>query len=65
MSISESIPLKSLTDQSDYVNNTETIRKLKHSSRIYEEVFKLHTFKSKYSSLWSSSPEQFLEMATN
>ena len=64
MSISESIPLKSLTDQSDYVNNTDTIRKLKHSSRIYEDVFKLHKFKTNYSSLWSSNPEQFLNMAT-
>lgn len=62
-SISESIPLKALTDQTDYINNTEHIRKLKHSSRIHEDVFKLHTFKSKYSSLWSENPEQFLEMA--
>jgi hypothetical protein len=65
MSISESIPLKSLTDQTDYVNNSDTIRKLKHSGRIYEDVFKLHTFKTKYSSLWSSDPQQFLDMATS
>ena len=63
MSISESIPLKALTDQTDYVNNTENIRKLKHSVLIRDDVRKLDSFKKKNPYLWEASPQQFLELA--
>lgn len=63
MSISESIPLKSLIDESEYVNNTETIRKLKHSTMIRDDVRRLDTFKAKNSSLFKDNPGLFLELA--
>lgn len=63
MNISESIPLKSLIDESEYVNNTESIRKLKHSSKIRDDVRRLDTFKAKNSNLFKENPERFLELA--
>ena len=62
-SISESIPLKSLIDDSEYVNNTESIRKLKHSTRIRDDVRRLDTFKAQNAQLFKENPERFLELA--
>jgi hypothetical protein len=62
-SISESIPLKALTDDSDYVNNTETIRKLKHSILIRDEVRKLDSFKKRNAYLFEVNPQLFIESA--
>lgn len=47
MTISENLPLKSLLDQSNYVNHTETIRRLKHSVLIRDDIRKLDSFKKK------------------
>jgi hypothetical protein len=62
-SISESIPLKSLIDESEYVNNTESIRKLKHSTKIRDDVRRLDTFKAQNAGLFKENPERFLELA--
>uniref|UniRef100_A0A6C0B8L2 Uncharacterized protein n=1 Tax=viral metagenome TaxID=1070528 RepID=A0A6C0B8L2_9ZZZZ len=61
--ISESIPLKSLIDESEYVNNTESIRKLKHSTKIRDDVRRLDTFKSQNNDLFKNNIERFLELA--
>jgi hypothetical protein len=61
MSISENLPLKALLDQSNYVNHTETIRRLKHSKLIRDDIRKLDNFKKKNALLWESNPQQFLE----
>uniref|UniRef100_A0A6C0B494 Uncharacterized protein n=1 Tax=viral metagenome TaxID=1070528 RepID=A0A6C0B494_9ZZZZ len=63
MSISESIPLKSLIDESEYVNNTDSIRKLKHSTKIRDDVRRLDIFKTQNADLFKESPERFLELA--
>jgi hypothetical protein len=60
-SISENLPLKSLLDQSNYVNHTETIRRLKHSLLIRDDVRKLDTFKKKNALMFESNQQQFLE----
>lgn len=62
-SISESIPLKSLMDESEYVNNTESIRKLKHSTKIRDDVRRLDIFKTQSADLFKENPERFLEIA--
>lgn len=62
-SISESIPLKSLMDESEYVNNTDSIRKLKHSTKIRDDVRRLDTFKTQNAELFKENPERFLEIA--
>jgi len=62
-SISESIPLKSLMDESEYVNNTESIRKLKHSTKIRDDVRRLDIFKTQSADLFKENPERFLELA--
>jgi len=61
MTISENLPLKSLLDQSNYVNHTDTIRRLKHSSLIRDDIRKLDSFKKKNALLWESNPQLFLE----
>jgi hypothetical protein len=60
-SISENLPLKSLLDQSNYVNHTETIRRLKHSLLIRDDVRKLDTFKKKNALMFESNQQRFLE----
>lgn len=61
MTISENLPLKSLLDQTDYVNHTETIRRLKHSVLIRDDIRKLDSFKKRNALLWESNKELFLE----
>lgn len=61
MTISENLPLKSLLDQSNYVNHTETIRRLKHSILIRDDIRKLDSFKKKNALLWESNQQQYLE----
>jgi len=65
MSISENLPLSALLDQSNYVDNTETIRKLKHSKLIRDDIRKLDTFKNKNKMLWETNPQEFLEICAS
>ena len=48
-------------DNSEYVNNTDNIRKLKHSTLISDDIRKIHIMKTKYSSLEEHDPAGFLE----
>jgi hypothetical protein len=61
MTISENLPLKSLLDETNYVNHTETIRRLKHSILIRDDIRKLDSFKKKNALLWESNQQQYLE----
>jgi len=58
----ERLNLKKLIDESDCENNTENIRKLKHSKLIRDDVRKMDTLKNSNSELRKSNPEQFTEM---
>jgi len=61
----ERLNLKRLIDQSDCDNNTEQIRKLKHSILIRDDIRKMEIFKKKEESLKYSEPEVFLEKLKN
>ena len=61
----ERLNLKRLIDQSDCDNNTEQIRKLKHSFLIRDDIRKMEIFKKKEETLKHSEPEVFLEKLKN
>jgi len=61
----ERLNLKRLIDQSDCDNNTEQIRKLKHSILIRDDIRKMEIFKKKEETLKHSEPEVFLEKLKN
>ena len=65
MKSSENLNLKNLTDQSEYVDNTETIKRLKHSTLIRDDIRKLDNLKKNQSSLKSSHFEGFLELCVS
>lgn len=63
MSQHESLDLKQLmNNNTDYVDNTENIRSLKHSSQIQSEVKTLESLKVKHSVLRKQDENQFIEM---
>lgn len=55
----ERIDLKRLISQTECEDNTENIRKLKHSSRILNDVSKLVKFKKDNITLYNDKPEEF------
>jgi len=57
----ERLNLKRLVDNSDCENNTENIRKLKHSGLINEDIKKMLKYKVNHDSLMRDDPETFLE----
>lgn len=65
MSHSERLDLKQLLDKSDYVDNTEHIRKVKHSVLIRNDIRKLENLKTTNVDLRQKYPEQFLETCQN
>lgn len=62
MNDQERLDLKHLLDRSDYVDNTENIRKLKHSTFIRDDIRKLDTFKNTHASLRLNNPTEFEDM---
>jgi len=62
MNFSESLNLKHLLDDSQYVDNTETIRKLKHSVHIRDDIRTLETLKVTNELLRTGQFEDFLEL---
>lgn len=62
MNSDERLNLKKLINEMDCENNTENIRKLKHSVLIRDDVRKLDTLKNKIGSLKDSDFPAFLEM---
>ena len=61
----ERLNLKRLVDQSDCENNTEQIRKLKHSVLIGNDIEKMTAFMKQEDELKHSEPERFLEQLKN
>uniref|UniRef100_A0A6C0D5R2 Uncharacterized protein n=1 Tax=viral metagenome TaxID=1070528 RepID=A0A6C0D5R2_9ZZZZ len=62
MNADERLNLKKLINEMDCENNTENIRKLKHSVLIRDDIRKLDTLKNKIDSLKDSDFPAFLEM---
>ena len=58
----ERLNLKKLMNELDYVDNTETIRRLKHSSKIRDNIKKLQQLKVEHAEIRFSSPEQFFNI---
>ena len=63
LSNDERLNLKKLMNEMDYVDNTETIQRLKHSSKIRDNMKKLEQLKQEHAELRVSSPEQFFNIA--
>ena len=61
ISAEDRLNLKRLVDNSECENNTENIRKLKHSLPINEDIKKMLKYKINNDSLKQSDPEAFLE----
>lgn len=63
LSKDERLNLKKLMNELDYVDNTHTIQRLKHSSKIRENMKKLEQLKIDHAELRACSPEQFFNIA--
>jgi hypothetical protein len=61
MSHSERLDLKQLLDKTDYVDNTEHIRKVKHSVFLRDDIRKMENLKTANEDLRKKHPEQFME----
>jgi hypothetical protein len=61
MNKQENLDLKRLIDETQCGNNTENIRKLKHSGLINEDIKKMLKYKVNHDSLMRDDPETFLE----
>jgi len=62
MNAEEKLNLKKLLDNSDCENNTDNIRKLKHSIRIRDDIRALELLKRDERALMAMEPQQFLEL---
>lgn len=65
MTPEEKINLKNLLDNSDCENNTENIRKLKHSIRIRDDIRSLELLKRDEKALMAMDPPEFLNLCQN
>jgi hypothetical protein len=62
MNNTEKLNLKRLIDESQCEDNTENIRKLKHSVKIRDDIRKIENLKKTNSALRSLQPEEFREL---
>ena len=62
LSDDDRLNLKKMMSEMDYVDNTETIRRLKHSIRIRDNIRKLEDLKREHADLRVTSPEQFFNI---
>lgn len=62
LSDDERLNLKKMMSEMDYVDNTETIRRLKHSVKIRDNIRKLEDLKREHSTMRVTSPEQFFNI---
>lgn len=62
LSDDERINLKKLMNEMDYEDNTETIRRLKHSTKIRENIRKFEELKKEHAEVRINSPEQFFNI---
>lgn len=65
MTPEESLNLKKMIKESECEDNTEYIRKVKHSMKIRDEIRKIEVLKLEKASLYASDPETFRTLATN
>ena len=65
MNSQERINLKKLVDESDCVDNTEGIRKVKHSAKILGDIRTMEQLKKKHAELRETAPEEFAEVCRN
>ena len=56
LSDDERLNLKHLMKEMDYVDNTETIRRLKHSTKIRNDIKKLTELKKEHADLRETMP---------
>jgi hypothetical protein len=62
MNPEEKLNLKRLIDNSDCENNTETIRRVKHSVKIRDDIRRLENLKKTDGHLRATDPAEFLEL---
>ena len=62
MNSQERLNLKKLVDQSDAEDNTETIRRVRHSGPILDGLRVMEQLKRKHADLRASNPEEFAEL---
>lgn len=65
MNSQERINLKKLVDESDCVDNTENIRKVKHSTKILNDIRTMEQLKKKHAELRETDQEAFCELCRN
>ena len=65
MNPQERVDLKRLMNQHDYQDNTEGIRKLKHSDLIQADIQKMENLKKKHADIRASSSKKFESMCTS
>jgi len=58
----ERLNLKKLVDEMDCEDNTENIRKLKHSVLIRNDIRKIENLKTKHTELKKSNPDEFMNL---
>tara|TARA_Y100001970_G_C14257529_1_gene876576 strand:- start:5134 stop:5631 length:498 start_codon:yes stop_codon:yes gene_type:complete len=59
MNTNERIQLEKMIKANDAVNNTQKIRDLKHSKKIYDDANKLIVLKKKYANLYKNNLDSF------
>jgi hypothetical protein len=62
--ISERLDLNKLLRESDAADNTETIRRMKHSGPLIESICVMETLKRTHRELRTSDPQQFFILCT-
>jgi hypothetical protein len=65
MNPEEKLNLKKLLDSSECENNTEDIKKLKHSTRIRDDIRLLENLKKSEKHMMALNPEKFLDLCQN
>ena len=65
MNAEDKLNLKKLIDNSDCENNTESIRKLRHSIRIRDDIRTLELLKKNEKPLMAMDPATFLDLCQN
>jgi hypothetical protein len=65
MNSQERINLKKLVEESDCVDNTENIRKVKHSTKILNDIRTAEQLKKKHAELRETDPEAFADLCRN
>jgi hypothetical protein len=65
LSTEERLNLKGLINQSDCENNTDQIRRLKHSVRIHNDVRRMEQIQKENAELMQSDPHAFSELCKN